>query len=101
MVCVCIRPLETISIYNDSSSIMLNVADRIKVVEADVSSIQKHKRQQCPLSSQKKKCKKMKKKQQGPYLTMGGPWGGEQKATAQLFADRKLTQPDLFDELLI
>lgn len=52
---VCIGPLESISICNDSNSIMLNVADRIKVVEADVSSIQNigQKRQQCPLSLQK------------------------------------------------
>lgn len=53
--CVSVGLLESISICNDVNSIMLNVADRIKVVEADVSSIQniRHKRQQCPLSLQK------------------------------------------------
>lgn len=50
---------------------MLNVADRIRVVEADVSSFQNagHKRQQCPLSSQKIIFRKLKK------LWVGWMWG--------------------------
>ena len=44
-----IGPLEPIRICSDLNSIMLNVAHRIKVVQADVSGIQNvgHKRQQC------------------------------------------------------
>lgn len=86
---VCIGPLESISICNDLNSIMLNVADRIKVVEADVKSIKNigHKRQQCPLSLQKIIFKKLL----CPHSTVGGPVG-KKTATASAI-DRQKVNP--------
>lgn len=83
-----VGPLESIS--NVSNSIVLNAAGRIKVVEADVSSIQNvgQKMQHCPLFWEKKLPKKTV-----VYLTLGWP-GKKISAIGR-------QEVNLLDELLI